>query len=129
MTGATPILTKGLPAGSGGVTKRRLVKLNAAGAEVVHATDATAAIVGVVGDLDAAAGKAADVHMAGIAEVEAGGNVTDGMPLTAGTAGVAVDGTPSAGNVSWIAGIALADGASGDIIPMLLAPSRMTTET
>lgn len=129
MAGATPILTKGFVAGTGGVTKRHLVKLDAAGTTVIHAVDAAAAIVGVVGDLDAAVGKVADVHMAGIAEVEAGAAVTDGMPLTANSAGEAVNGTPSAGAVSWIAGIALADGADGDIIPMLLAPSRMTTET
>lgn len=67
--------------------------------------------------------------MAGIAEVECGDDVDRGDPLTSNGTGQAVDGTPAAGNTAWVVGIALASGEDGDIIPVLIAPHRMTTET
>lgn len=129
MSGPSPILTKTYDAGSGGVTKRRLVKVGAADGQVIHAVNATAPIIGVAADLDAAAGARVDTHQGGIAEVEFGGNVTRGNPVTADSDGKAVDGTPSAGATSWVLGIALNTQAAGDIGPVLISPHRMTTET
>lgn len=120
----TPTLIKTYVAG-GAITKRRIVKWGAADHTVVAAAAATDALIGVACDLDAASGERVDVTLGGIAEVEFGGNVTRGAPLTADSAGKAVAAAPAAGVNNTIIGIAMVSGASGDIGTVLLSPGSV----
>lgn len=121
---STPILIKAFTTGSA-VTKRRLVKFGSADATVVQAAAATDLIIGASGDLDAASGARVSVVVAGIADVEAGGNITRGALVTAGADGKAVAAAPAAGVNNRVAGVAMVSAASGDIIPVLLAPQQI----
>jgi hypothetical protein len=134
----SPTLTKNYSAG-GAVTKRRIVKWSA-DATVVQATAATEKLIGVAGELSAASGARIDIHRAGIVEVEYGGEVTRGDPLTSDADGKAVAATrhthtentagtyaqnattAAAANVGII-GYAEISGVSGDIGLALLVPS------
>jgi hypothetical protein len=79
----TGFLTKALTATTA-IVKRRLVKYGAADGTGVPATDGTAFICGVSDDVGAAVNERCSVFMNGnIADVEYGGNVTRGDPLTA----------------------------------------------
>lgn len=133
MSGPSPILTKtfiNAPSAAQTIEKRRLITPHPSNAgEVNQASGSSNPIIGVSAELDVDAGGRVDVHMAGIAELELGDAVDQRDPITSDTQGRGVDGTPAAGNTAWVVGIALASGVSGDIIPVLLAPHRMTTET
>lgn len=121
----TGLLTKSLEATTA-VAKRRLVKFGAADGSCVPATDGSAFIVGVNADVDTAIGERASVHSIGnIADVEYGGNVTRGDPLTAGAAGVAVVAAPGAGANAYIVGYAEVSGVSGDIGSVYVCPGRI----
>ncbi|MFT0861745.1 hypothetical protein [Ancylobacter sp. G4_0304] len=96
----------------------RILKLDATG--VSQAAAATADIVGVSDSMGADAGKMADVIQGGWAEVEYGGNVVAGKPLTADAQGRAIQATAGAG--VRIIGFAQAGGALGDIGAVLFAP-------
>lgn len=120
---SNPTLSKAFTAG-GAVTKRRLVKFGSADATVVQAAAATDLIIGASGDLDAASGARVSVVVAGIADVEAGGNITRGALVTADADGKAVAAAPAAGVNNRVAGVAMVSAASGDIIPVLLAPQQ-----
>jgi hypothetical protein len=124
MSGPNPTLTKGLTAG-GAITKHRILMFDSADGAVVHATAATDLGVGVAAEIGAASGDPIDVHMAGIVLVEAGGTIARGAKVTSGAAGVAVAAAPAQGVNNQIVGIAMVTMASGDIAPMLLAPSTM----
>lgn len=124
MSGPNPTLTKGLTAG-GAITRHRILKFDSSDGVVIHATAATDLLVGVAAEIGAASGEPIDVHMTGIALVEAGGVIARGAKVTAGAAGVAVAAAPAQGVNNQILGIAQVTAASGDIIPVLLAPSTM----
>jgi hypothetical protein len=118
----TPILIKNFLAGSGGVRQFRIVKLGAADGEVVEATAVGDFLLGVSCQPGtAASGERCDVALAGIADVQAGGNITRGALVTTDSAGRAVAAAPSAGTNNRILGIALVGAAADDIIQVLLS--------
>jgi len=121
---SNPLLIKAFTTG-GAVTKRRLVKFSAADRTVAQAAAATDLIVGAATELDAASGARISVVLAGIADVEAGGNITRGSLVTADADGKAVAAAPGSGVNIRVAGVALVSAASGDIIPVLLAPQQI----
>lgn len=134
-----PQLTKTFVA-DGAIAKRRIVKFGGADGKAAQADAATDALFGVAADLDAADGARVDVHMAGVAEVEYGGNVTRGALLTADADGKAIavtrhthtenaagtytqDATTGAGSAGRVIGIALVSGVAGDIGSVQIAPA------
>lgn len=121
----TGLLTKSLEATTA-ITKRRLVKFGAADGAGVPAVDGTAFIVGVNSDCDVAIGERASVHSIGnIADVEYGGTVARGDPLTADGTGRAVTAAPAAGANSYIVGYAEVSGVVGDIGSCYVCPGRI----
>ncbi len=124
MSGPNPTLTKNFTAETA-VTKYRIVKLGSSDGQVAHATAATDAMIGVVAELDAAAGERVDVHLAGLAEVEFGGTVTRGALVTADAQGRAVAAAPLAGVNNRVLGVAMVSAVSGDIASVLIAPQQI----
>lgn len=121
----TGLLTKSLEA-TAAVAKRRLVKFGAADGAGVPATDGTAFIVGVSSEVDTAIGERISVHSIGnIADVEYGGAVTRGDPLTADAQGRAVTAAPAAGANVYIVGYAEVSGVLGDIGSAYVQPGRI----
>jgi hypothetical protein len=121
----TGLLTKSLEATTA-VTKRRLVKFGAADGAGVPAVDATAFIVGVSSDVDTAIGERISVYSTGnIADVEYGGAVARGDPLTADAQGRAVAAAPAAGANAFIVGYAEVSGVLGDIGSAYILPGRI----
>jgi hypothetical protein len=115
----TGFLTKALTATTA-IVKRRLVKYGAADGTGVPATDGTAFICGVSDDVGAAVNERCSVFMNGnIADVEYGGNVTRGDPLTAVTA------APAAGANTRVVGFAEVSGVLGDIGSVAISPFIM----
>lgn len=116
MSWRTPILDKTQTAGAA-ISAYRFVKPGSADGQVLVAAAATDAIIGVSGQVGAAAaGESIDICLVGIAEVVCGGNVTRGNSLTADSTGRAV--VASTGNI--IGGKALMSGVENDIIPILV---------
>jgi hypothetical protein len=89
------------------------------------ATASTDLLTGVFQHATSNAADEVRVMLTGVTRVKLGGTVTRGNPLTSDASGQGVAAAPAAGSNVRIAGIALASGVSGDIIPMLLAPSVM----
>lgn len=117
-----PLLIKNFTAG-GNIAANRFVKLSADGTVVTAAAD-TDAIIGVNDGLAADSGARADVILAGIATVAAGGNITRGALVTSDATGQAVTSTENNRN----AGIALVSAVQNDLIPVLVAPSGRFSE-
>lgn len=92
----------------------RFAKAGTAEGHVKLAT-ADAVVLGVSMDVASAEGRPCDVQLDGIAYVEAGGSVSFGAKVTSDAGGKAVAATSGD-----IAGIALENGASGDIIRVIL---------
>lgn len=102
-------------AAQGAITKRRIVKTGNANGTAVQASAATAALLGVSTDIDAATGEVVDVVRSGLTPVEYGGTVPDGALLTADSQGRAIAVTlPVAANTYTI-GYAEVAGVVGDI--------------
>jgi hypothetical protein len=121
----TGFLTKALTATTA-IVKRRLVKYGAADGTGVPATDGTAFICGVSDDVGAAVNERCSVFMNGnIADVEYGGNVTRGDPLTADAVGRAVTAAPAAGANTRVVGFAEVSGVLGDIGSVAISPFIM----
>ena len=78
-------------------------------------------LMGVLTGLDAAVNEPADVVQGGIADVEYGGVVTRGAPLTSDATGRAVVAAPAAGVNNRIVGFAEVSGVLGDIGAVRLA--------
>lgn len=120
----SPLLTKTFDT-SAATDPYRLVKMTGE-AEVGHATGVEDTIIGTTTEVGTdGAGERQDVHVAGVVEVEYGGNVSRGDYLTSDAAGKAVPPTPAAGDNENVAGIALAGGVDGDIGAVLLMQSRI----
>ncbi len=133
------LLTKNFIA-EAAVTKRRIVKFGGSDTAVEPATGPGDALIGIAAELGAAADGRIDVHLAGIAEVEAGGVIARGDLITAGADGKAVaatrhthtenaaaaytqDADTGAGSVVSTIGVALQGaGAAGDLIRVLIQP-------
>jgi len=124
MSWGNPTLTKSFVAGAA-VEKHRIVKFGGSDEEVVHGAAATDLLIGVTAEIGAASGKRLDVHLAGIAEVEAAGVIARGALVTANGSGQGVAAAPAQGANARVIGIALATTASGDIAPVLLTPGIM----
>lgn len=136
-----PILAKNYKA-EAALTAYRIVKPGTADGQVLLAAAATDFLVGVTNEISAAINERADVIVAGIAEVELGGTVARGDPITADAAAKGVtatrhthtentagtytqNATTAAGSGQRRIGFALISGVAGDIIPVLLAPGYL----
>ena len=124
MAGPNPPLVKTSTAGAA-VAKRRIVKHGASAGLVIQGADAAAALIGVTPEIAADSGERCDVIKAGIADVEFGGSVSRGGPITSDSVGRAVAASPGAGANAYIIGFAEVDGASGDIGQVFIAPGRI----
>lgn len=105
------------------VTKRRIVKIGANDDSMVLAAAATDIMFGISTDIDVAAGAKGDCYVSGIPEVEYGGTVAFGDPLTSDASGRAVKAVPATGVNNRVIGYAMASGVVGDIGSCNLIPS------
>lgn len=120
-----PILIKNYTA-EATVQAYRIVKFGAADFEVLHATAADSdGLIGVTNELGAPAQGRVDVIRGGLAEVELGGVVEAGDPITSDTGGLGVVPAPAAGANVRIIGFAEIAGVTGDRIPVLVAPGQI----
>jgi hypothetical protein len=103
----------------------RIAKPGANDGEVAQAAAATDYLMGVYESLPVAAGERCDIVKAGIADIEYGGVVTRGQPITSDAVGRAVAAAPAAGATARIIGFAEVSAVLGDIAPALIAPSLM----
>ena len=103
----------------------RIVKFDAADATYAQTAAATDLSVGVCESVGPDKGETVDVIKAGIADVEYGGTVTRGQPLTSDAQGRAVAAAPTAGSNVRIIGFAEVSGVSGDIGAVLISPCVM----
>jgi hypothetical protein len=118
-------LTKPYTAG-GTVNPRRIVKFGSADGVVVQATGVADLLVGVSADLGSASGERQDVFMAGnIVEVDCGGTIARGAPVTSDANGKAVAAAPAAGVNNNCIGFAEVSGVSGDVITVIVQPFAM----
>lgn len=99
----------------------------AADQQVTPATSATDLVIGVANEMGAEAGTMLDVVQGGWGEVRVGGDIDFGDPLTCDANGRAVKAVPAAGSVVRLIGVAMFEGASGDIAPYLVAPGILNT--
>ncbi len=120
-----PGLIRGYKAPSA-VAGRRLVAPDSDG-NVQQAASSTDAIFGV-SDLGADAGQTCDVIHSGIADVEFGGAVNPGDPVTADADGKAVTAAPASGVNARVGGTAILGAVAGDIRPVLLNPTQIQGE-
>lgn len=134
-----PTLTKNFIA-EAAIAPNRIVKQGAADGQVLLGAAATNFIFGVTGELGAlAANDRVDVIVAGIAEIEAGGVINRGDPVTTDATGKAVAATrhthventaaayvqnaaTAAASAERIIGFAMVAAVAGDIADVLLAP-------
>jgi hypothetical protein len=123
----TPLLIKSFKA-SAAIGGYLIAKADATNKTVSAAAAATDRLVGITDGLGVEAGGMADLVQVGWAELKLGGNVAFGNRLTADAngCGVAVTAPDYAASACTIA-VAMDDGVSGDIIPVLLAPGILAT--
>lgn len=108
------------------VTKYRIVKFGATDGGYVQSAAAGDFHAGVYGEnFDVANGERLGVIKQGIADVEYGGAVTRGAPLTSDANGKAVVAAPAAGANVRIIGFAEVSGVAGDIGPVWVEPGLM----
>jgi Uncharacterized conserved protein (DUF2190) len=118
------ILNKGGTA-EASIAAYRIVKPGTSDGNYLQAAAATDFLVGVCESVGPAIGERVDVIKSGIADVEFGGTVTRGGPVTADASGKAVAAAPGAGSNVRIIGFAEVSAVSGDIAPVLIAPGVM----
>lgn len=121
---ANVILNKGGTAGAA-ISPYRIVKPGAADGEYLQAAAATDFLLGVCEAVGPASGERVDVVKSGIADVEFGGTVTRGGPVTSDASGKAVAAAPAAGSNVRIIGFAEVSAVAGDIAQILVAPGVM----
>ena len=100
-------------------TKQYLFAVVASETTVNVAAATTARMIGVIYNTPAS-GQTVQIVNAGIAFVYAGGSVSTGNPVSTDGTGKAVAVVPGTDTTRYVAGTALADGSSGDLIPVLL---------
>lgn len=108
-----PLQTKSFTAGAAVAAYRIVVQSN--DNTVIQAVAVGDSLAGISDNLGAENGKRCDVHLSGAVEVEYGGNVAVGDPLTSDAAAKAVTAAPAVGVNNRIIGFALVAGAAGDI--------------
>jgi len=102
------------------LAKSRIVCFGATDGSVKQAAAATDAMIGVTEGFAYVAGDRADIVRTGLADVEYGGVITRGQPLTSDALGRAVAAAPAAGVNNRIIGYAEVSGVAGDIGSVLL---------
>lgn len=123
---SNPTLIKTVTA-SGTVPANRVVKPHAsiAGAFVAAAAVADLLVAVCIQPGGATDGARMDIQLGGLADVEAGAAIAAGALLTVDSSGRVVTAAPATGVNNGIIGVAFdAAGAAGDIIRVLLAPSK-----
>lgn len=115
-----PGLIKTFVAGAA-VTKHRIVKFGSSDDAVIQGAAATDALIGVSTEVDSASGERVDVIMNGVANVEFGGTITRGAPVTSDANGKAVAAAPASGVNNRIIGFAGVSGVSGDIGSVIIS--------
>lgn len=108
----TPGLIKHFTAAAA-IAPWRIVAFNGSGA-AAQAAAATDRLFGVSDSPGASAGQGCDVILSDLAEVEYGGTVAAGDPLTADADGKAIKAAPAAGAKVRTIGTAMVSGAYGD---------------
>lgn len=111
---AIEVLLKNYSA-EGAIAAFRIAKHGTADGQVLQAAAATDLLIGVNGSVAPALGERVDLVKIGIADVEYGGVVTRGAPLTSDASGRAVVAAPAAGSNVRIVGYAEVAGVLGDI--------------
>ena len=117
-------LTKSYAA-EGTIGANLIVKVGAADWGALVAAAVSDKLIGVSTEVAAVSGERLDVVHEGIADLKLGGTVARGDFLTTDASGQGVTAAPGAGTNNQIVGKALVSGVSGDIIPVLVAPSMM----
>lgn len=118
----TGFLTKSLIATTA-IPARRFVNYGAADGTGIPAVDATKFIVGVSSEIATAVDERASVHMNGnIADIDYGGTIARGDPLTSDAAGKAIKATVAG---QHIGGWAEVSGVSGDVGSCVVAPGKL----
>ncbi|MBL8396172.1 MAG: DUF2190 family protein [Candidatus Accumulibacter sp.] len=117
---ANEILTKNYLAGAA-ISARRIVKFDTTDGVVLQAAAAADLSIGICGEVGPASGERVDIIQCGIAELEFGGTVARGAMVTADASGKGV----AAASTNRTIGLALVSAVSGDIAPVLIAPSVM----
>ncbi len=110
---------------SAAIAAFRIVRFSDAAnsARVAAGAAATQPLIGTTGKLGAdAAGDMVDVNLGGLGDVQLGGTVTAGAPLTRDANGKAIVATVAG---QRIIGFAHAPGVLDDVIPYLCAPGVM----
>jgi len=123
MIGQTTGIEKSVK-GTAAVAAYTIAKFGADDDTMSSATASSEELVAVFQHATSAAGEEVRVMLEGITRLALGGTVTRGGLITsdANAKGVAIGAV--AGTNYAVIGRALASGVSGDIIPMLLSPSR-----
>lgn len=118
------ILTKTFKA-EAAVTANSIVKMGTVDGQVVLAAGTTAPILGVSGDA-ALINARIEIMIAGIAKLKLGtGGITRGAYVTSDAAGLGVAPGTTGGTNYDVAGIAMQSGSAGDIVDLLIGPTRI----
>lgn len=120
----TPLFTKSYQADAA-ISPSRFVKHGAADGAAIQATDASAAVLGISEQLDAASGQTVDVVKAGLAYLELGGTVTRGAVLIPDASGKGIAATIVAGTSQHAGAVAEVSGVAGDLIPVQVTPGQV----
>lgn len=121
---ANPLLIKQGTA-EAAISPYRIVKFGATDGSYLQAAAATDFLAGVCESVGPASGERLDVIKAGLADVEYGGTVTRGQPITADANGKAVAAAPAAGANVRIIGFAEVSAVAGDIAAVWVEPGIM----
>lgn len=100
----------------------RITKPGTSDGAYLQAAAADDFLNGVCESVGPAAGERLDVVKSGIADVEFGGTVARGEPVTADANGKAVKAAPAVGSNVRIIGFAEVSAVAGDIAQVLIAP-------
>lgn len=119
-----PILTKSYLA-EAAIAACRIVKFGTGDGVVIQAAAAADASIGISEQIASDSGDRVDVIHSGIGFLEMAGVVARGGPITSDTVGRGVAAAPATGANARVIGFALVTSASGDIIPVQLAPHIM----
>lgn len=124
MAGASATSIKTYIAG-GAITRRRIVRHGTADGTALLGNGVATTPLGVSTEIDVVSGEPVDVIREGLADVEYGGTVTRGDPLTSDATGRAVTAAPATGVNNRCIGWAEVSGVVGDIGTTSVAPFIM----
>lgn len=106
------------------IAANRIVKPGSTDHFVVAGAASADLLIGVT-HMAPAANERVDVMVQGIADVKLGGGVTRGQWITSDATGQGVAAAPGAGVNASVIGWARQSGVSGDIIEVVIAPTRI----